>query len=145
MLISGSILLGQAATGRSGGSGNVVKPLKARPPDSRPAATLDMPRVAWGLACGLGAAALYMLFVRGVVGDGIPLAVLGMATAASILTLNGLGWGARRSRPDRRLGENVTEVLPPADVAAILPLGDDFRRPARRSDSSDTPDRTAMP
>lgn len=108
----------------------MMKPFRAPGPEPKPLTRTDMRSILWGVLSGLAAAGFYLLFSKGVVGSGILWAALGMTLAASIFTLNGLGWGARPK--DRKLFHScriVVEVLPPLDVVAMFAAGED-RQPS---------------
>ncbi|HEX8056015.1 MAG TPA: hypothetical protein VF481_05100 [Novosphingobium sp.] len=108
-----------------------MKPFRAHGPEPKPLTRTDIRSVLFGVLSGLAAAGFYMLFSKGVVGSGILWAALGMALAASIFTLNGLGWGAEPG--NRKLFRGcgkVVEILPPLDVVAMFAAGED-RQPSK--------------
>lgn len=106
----------------------MMKPFRAHGPEPKPLTRTDMRSILWGMLSGLAAAGFYLLFSKGVVGSGILWAALGMALAASIFTLNGLGWGAQPgTRKLFRSCRNVVEILPPLDVVAMFAAGEDWQ------------------
>lgn len=119
-----------------------MKPFGVPRPRSTPVAPKDFASILWGVLSGLVAFALYLPFSEGVVGPGILWAVLGMALAASVFTLNGLGWGARPEKRNPWAARcKVIEILPPRDVLAIWPEAKGFSARKFEPNFDDTPHR----